>query len=213
MYQQLNLWDCPESIPVENKIIGKNILSQDGEVILYSQFFTIEESDSFLEDLQKNINWKQEYIKLYGKLMPIPRLSAWYGDEGKSYTYSRIEQHPNPWTPTLNSIKARVESLIEVCFNSVLLNLYRDGSDSVAWHSDDEAELGKNPIIASVSFGAVRRFCFKHKTRDNHKLEIELSHGSLVIMKGETQHHWLHQVPKTKQNVYPRINLTFRVIR
>ncbi len=145
--------------------------------------------------------------------MPLPRLTAWYGDEGKSYTYSGIEQHPDPWTPTLKLIKSKVEEILEVTFNTVLLNLYRDGKDSVSWHSDDELELGENPIIASVSFGAVRRFSLKHKISKDYKIDLDLPNGSLLLMKGETQHFWQHQIAKTSKSVQPRINLTFRMIK
>ena len=151
-------------------------------------------------------------IKLYGKLVPIPRLTAWYGDSGKSYTYSKIAMSPEPWTPTLLAIKSKVEVLLGVQFNSVLLNFYRSGSDSVAWHSDDESELGENPVIGSVSFGGTRRFVFRHKYRKELNKEVDLSHGTFLVMKGTTQHFWQHQIPKTVKKVEPRINLTFRVI-
>jgi alkylated DNA repair dioxygenase AlkB len=144
--------------------------------------------------------------------MPIPRLTAWYGDQGKSYTYSGIEQHPEHWNPTLKLIKSKIEQIAQVSFNSVLLNLYRDGKDSVSWHSDDEPELGENPIIASVSFGATRRFSLRNKHSKNHKIDIDLASGSFLLMQGETQHFWQHQIAKTAKEIQPRINLTFRII-
>jgi len=185
----------------------------DGDVAVYQTFFDTQQSDRFFSELYSNTKWSQEFFKLYGKSVPIPRLTAWYGDEGKSYTYSKITMHPQPWTPALEEIKAQVESVAKIKFNSVLLNLYRHGKDSVAWHSDDEPELGENPLIASVSFGSTRRFMLKHKYKGELKAEIALTHGSCLIMQGTTQHCWLHQIPKTAKAVEPRINLTFRVIR
>lgn len=134
------------------------------------------------------------------------------GDVGKSYTFSGIQLNPESWTPTLLKIKARVEAIANVSFNSVLLNLYRDGNDGISWHSDAEPELGQNPIIASVSFGELRRFLFKHKYQKDLKEEIALTHGSFLLMSGTTQHFWQHQIPKTKKKVNSRINLTFRTI-
>ncbi len=185
----------------------------DGDLVFYPNFFTVEESDRFFFELEKTIKWRQDSITLYGKTFPIPRENAWYGDSDKPYTYSGIDMEPEPWTPTLLEIKTAVEEVAEVEFNSVLANKYRNGKDSVAWHSDDEPELGKNPIIASVSFGETRRFVLRHKYREDvGKVNLDLTDGSLLIMKGETQHFWQHQIPKTSRNVGRRINLTFRVI-
>lgn len=210
MYEQMVLWNrqCAD----EDLAAGEVVLDTDGRVILFQQFFRPVESDDLFSRLQTEINWQQETIQIFGRSTPLPRQTAWYGDAGKSYTYSGIEQHPQPWIPTLTYIQNKIEIVANVKFNSVLLNLYRDGNDSVAWHSDDEPELGQNPVIGSVSFGGTRRFCLKHKYLQNRKDERELAHGSLLLMLGETQHHWLHQVPKTKKQVAPRINLTFRVI-
>lgn len=185
----------------------------NADVIIYRHLFYKEESDQLFYELYNNTNWRQDSISFYGKSIPLPRLTAWYGNSGKSYTYSGIEMEPEHWTPNLLKIKSKIEILADVEFNSVLLNLYRSGKDSVSWHSDDEAELGKNPVIASVSFGDTRRFMFREKNqKDARKIEIELDHGSFLIMRGETQHFWQHQVPKTSKPVNPRINLTFRVI-
>lgn len=197
----------------ENNPQQTAIIDTDGEVIFYPNFFSIEESDRLFSDLYSTVKWRQDTIHIYGKKIPLPRLTAWYGDEGRSYTYSGIEQHPEPWTPTLTSIKLKAEEASGVTFNSVLLNLYRHGKDSVSWHSDDEPELGENPIIASVSFGGSRRFFLKHKTSENRKVALDLCNGSLLLMKGETQHFWKHQISKTSKFVEPRINLTFRVIK
>lgn len=191
----------------------QTLIDIDGEVILYNKILTEKESDRLFKELNK-ISWRQDYIKRFGKLIPLPRLTAWYGDSDKSYTYSGINMDPETWSPALLLIKDKVEKLSDVEFNSVLLNLYRDGQDSVAWHSDDEPELGKNPIIASVSLGQTRRFMLKHKYRqDLESIKIDLTPGSLLLMRGETQHFWKHQVPKTRNCDKPRINLTFRIIQ
>ncbi|CAD5983758.1 alpha-ketoglutarate-dependent dioxygenase AlkB [Planktothrix agardhii 1029] len=216
MDHQLSLWDNQldsSNLFLKSHLQKKVAVNTDGEVILYPTFFSLKESDCFFSDLYSNVKWRQDTIKFFGKNMPLPRLTAWYGDEGKSYTYSGIEQHPEPWTPALKLIKSKVEEISEVTFNSALLNLYRNGKDSVSWHSDDEPELGENPIIASVSFGAVRRFSLKYKLSKSYKIDIDLPNGSLLLMKGETQHFWQHQITKTSKSVQPRINLTFRVIQ
>lgn len=175
-------------------------------------FFSKSESDLFLKYLKENILWKQESMNMYGKKIDFPRLTAWYGDNDKPYKFSGITLQPHPWTTEILAIKNKIEHQAKVTFNSVLLNRYRDGNDSISWHTDAEPELGKNPIIASVNFGATRKFQLRHfKTKE--KLEIELSHGSLLIMQGELQHFWQHQVPKTKEFKTERINLTFRVIK
>ncbi len=185
----------------------------DAEVTLNHQMFTSAASDRFFAELFSQTGWSQGEIKLYGKLYREPRLTAWHGDEGKSYSYSGITLHPRPWTPLLAEIKDRVDEAAQTTFNSVLLNLYRDGRDSNGWHQDNEPELGTNPVIASVNFGATRRFQLRHKFRkDLPKVEIDLPHGSLLVMRGPTQHFWQHQIPKTAKHVGPRINLTFRVI-
>ena len=185
----------------------------DGDVVFYPAFFRAAEADRLLRELLTTTAWRQESIKLYGKPQNIPRLTAWYGEEGTGYTYSGIVNEPLPWTPSLLEVKQAVEVPDEVTFNSVLLNRYRNGKDSVAWHSDDEPEFGANPVIASVSFGGTRMFQFKHKKRKDLKASLELTHGSLLLMRGATQHHWLHQIPKTGKEVAERVNLTFRVVR
>jgi alkylated DNA repair dioxygenase AlkB len=210
MYDQIELWDNQLDSSDSQQTV---VIDTDGEVIFYPNVFSIQESDRLFADLDSNIKWKKDTIHIYGKKIPLPRLTAWYGDEGKSYTYSHIEQHPEPWTPILRLIKLKAEEISEVTFNSVLLNLYRHGQDSVSWHSDDEPELGENPIIASISLGGTRRFSLRHKTSPDHKIVLDLPKGSLLLMKGETQHFWKHQISKTAKFVEPRINLTFRVIK
>ena len=175
--------------------------------------FDPKEQSLLMNALQKEIPWKQEHIKLFGKTHPTPRLTAWHGDTHCVYKYSGVVNQPFPWTPSLLIIKTRIESLSNgTTFNCVLLNFYRDGSDKMGWHSDDEKELGPNPSIASVSFGATRRFDFKHKTEAHNKFSIHLESGSLLLMQGDMQHHWLHQIPAQKRIQEPRINLTFRYI-
>lgn len=160
----------------------------------------------------RNVRWKQDVIDLYGKKMPLPRITSWYGDEGKSYAYSGIRSHPNQWNIGLSYIKKQVERVAGLEFNSVLLNWYRDGDDYLNWHSDDEKDLGKNPTIASVNFGATRDFLIRDKEKST-KISVPLAHGTLLIMSGEMQHYWQHAVPKRKAVNRSRINLTFRNIR
>lgn len=185
---------------------------QNGEYIYIPNFFDKSESDNFLNVLLHKIDWKQEEMKMYGKILKFPRLTSWYGNSDKPYSFSGIKLNPNPWTKDLQSIKDKIEPKCNVVFNSVLLNLYRNGNDSISWHTDAEKELGKNPVIASVNFGATRKFQLRHR-ETKEKIEIDLNHGSLLIMKGELQHFWQHQVPKTKKIVDKRINLTFRIIK
>ena len=154
-------------------------------------------------------------IKIYGKETPIPRLQSWHGDENVAYQYSGKTLTTEPWTPALLKLKTELETfcknrLGDIRFNSVLCNLYRDGQDSMGWHSDDEPELGKNPIIASVSLGETRPFKLQHKKDKTLKWQVPLEHGGLLIMAGETQHYWRHHIPKSQRPLKPRINLTFR---
>lgn len=184
-----------------------------GEAVFYEKFFPPEESRDLFLKLKEETSWRQEEIRIYGRLVPLPRLTAWYGDPWARYVYSGISQAPLPWTDCLLSIKKKVEAKAGAAFNGVLLNLYRSGSDGVAWHADDEPELGAEPVIASVSFGAPRIFQLKHKfSKELKRVELNLTGGSLLVMRGQTQKNWLHQVPKTKKPVQPRINLTFRAV-
>ncbi|MGB3653132.1 MAG: alpha-ketoglutarate-dependent dioxygenase AlkB [Rivularia sp. (in: cyanobacteria)] len=185
----------------------------DAEVIIYQNFFEESESTQLFKELRNNLHWRQDKMKMFGKEFNLPRLTAWYGDEGKSYKYSGINMNPEPWTPSLLKIKNRIEENAQVEFNSVLINLYRSGKDYVSWHSDDERELGDNPVIGSVSFGEARRFQLRHKHRkDLDKVEVSLTNGSFLIMRGSTQHFWHHQIAKTSKQLEERINLTFRFI-
>ena len=190
----------------------KPVQIQNGSYIHVKQFFNSIEADTYLKACKDGIEWKQESMKMYGKVIPFPRLQAWYGDQGKFYSFSGIKLEPNTWNQVLIEIKTKIEPLVKVSFNSVLLNRYRDGSDSMSWHTDAEKELGKNPTIASVNLGATRSFQLKHNTT-KEKIVIYLAHGDLLIMMGELQHFWKHQIPKTKKIIKERINLTFRVIK
>lgn len=185
---------------------------ENGQYLFIPNFFSIEEGNYLFSRLNSTISWKQEKMNMYGKEVLFPRLTAWYGDSDRPYSFSGITLNPLPWTEELLKIKKKIETKTSAIFNSVLLNKYRDGSDSISWHTDDEKELGKNPIIASVTFGGTRNFQLRHRDT-GEKINLELSHGSLLIMQGELQHFWQHQIPKTKKQVDPRINLTFRVIQ
>lgn len=183
----------------------------DAEIIYYPAFFDQNTANQLFEELKHGIPWQQDNIKLYGKEHAQPRLTALFGNDGKPYSYSNIKMQPHPWSIVLQKIRFQVESQAEVQFTTVLLNYYRHGKDSNGWHADNEKELGTNPIIASLSFGAERIFQLKHNSLDLKK-NIVLENGSLLLMKGTTQHFWKHQIPKTSKPVGERINLTFRII-
>jgi alkylated DNA repair dioxygenase AlkB len=185
----------------------------NAEIIYYPHFFDKKEADAIFVQLTNDIPWQQDNIRVFGKIHPQPRLTALFGNEGKSYSYSNIKMQPHPWNTLLQKIKSKVESVSDTDFTTVLLNQYRDGKDSNGWHADNEKELGINPIIASVSFGAERVFQLKHNSISGLKQNILLEHGSLLLMKETTQHFWKHQIPKTSKPIGSRINLTFRVIK
>lgn len=191
---------------------GETIKINNGEYIYIPNFFEKKIADALLDRFLNNVEWNQEEMNMYGRVVKFPRLTSWYGDQDKPYSFSGITLRPHPWSKELLYVKNQIEPICELTFNSVLLNLYRDGNDSISWHTDAEKELGQNPLIASVNFGAERKFQLRHRdTKD--KIEITLRHGSLLIMKGELQHYWEHQVPKTKQVLNERVNLTFRIIK
>lgn len=185
------------------------VVDFDGRVMLHRQWLTHEVAAALFCQLKDRLAGQQTVLSLYGKRMPIPRLNAWYGDRGSGYSYSGAHFSPQPWTPELQDLRSRLESFCEKRFNSVLANLYRDGKDSVAWHSDNEPELGPEPYIASLSLGAPRRFCLRH-IATGRTSAIELAAGDLLLMSGQLQACWQHQVPKSRRSVGPRINLTFR---
>lgn len=169
--------------------------------------------DQMLRKLLEQTIWRQEEVRVYGKIFQQPRLVALYADAGKKYDYSGLTMHPLPWTDLLREIKRRIEDCTDVKFNAVFLNLYRDHNDSMGFHSDDEKELGKNPIIASLTFGATRTFIMKHKFRkDLYSVKIPLISGTVLLMKGTTQHFWKHGINKQTKPCGPRINLTFRTL-
>jgi len=192
--------------------IGLNILPFQGKVEFYPDLFSPTESILYLELLKNDISWKQEPIKIMGKEIMQPRLTAWYGDPGKSYRYSGIKMNPLSWNSFLLEIKERIENRAGVQFNSVLLNFYRTGQDSMGWHRDNEKELGPEPIIGSISFGATRTFQFRPYKEKKPRLDIPLGSGSGLVMRGETNHFWEHRIPKSPKLLTPRINLTFRRI-
>jgi alkylated DNA repair dioxygenase AlkB len=191
---------------------GETIIINNGEYRYFPNFFKKPQSDSYLGAFKEKIQWRQESMNMYGKELKFPRLTSWYGDQDKPYTFSGITLKPNRWNDELLEIKEAIEPIAGVEFNSVLLNLYRDGNDSISWHTDAEKELGTNPVIASANFGVQRTFQLRHM-QTKERINIELSHGSLLIMQGELQHYWQHQVPKRKNIQGPRVNLTFRVIK
>ena len=169
--------------------------------------------DLMLQKLMEQTKWRQESVRIYGKVHQQPRLVSLYGDPGKRYDYSGISLHPLPWTDLLREIKRRIEDCTDATFNAVFLNFYRDHNDSMGFHSDDEKELGRDPTIASVTFGATRIFRMKHKFNSEIPVQkIPLTSGSVLLMKGKTQHFWKHGINKQTEPCGPRVNLTFRTI-
>lgn len=186
---------------------------KDGDCILVESFLPINEADSLLDNLIRNVNWHQPEISIFGRRVKSPRLSAWYGDPGAVYRYSGTVNQPLPWLNSLRSLKRSLETYTGNNFNSVLLNLYRDGDDAMGWHADDEPELGPHPTIASVSLGSTRRFLMKHRRdRGCPSIKLDLCHGSMLVMSGATQKYWKHSIGRTRARVEPRVNLTFRQI-
>lgn len=185
----------------------KNFEIPDAELTLWEHFFDQSSADKYYKTLLSETPWEQRPITIFEKTMPTPRLTAWYG---KHHDLARAD---TPFTPTLETIKAKVEETSGIQFTSVLLNLYRDGKDGVAWHRDHDRELGPRPVVGSVSFGETRPFEIRHKFRKElYKIRIPLNHGSFLLMGGTMQHYWEHQIPKTAKEIKPRINLTFRIV-
>jgi alkylated DNA repair dioxygenase AlkB len=190
----------------------KNLLPYGGQALLFRDFFPENECQRYFNHLLNEIKWKQEPIKIFGRKIMQPRLTAFYGDAKKTYRYSGITMQPCQWTTELLEIKTKIETVAGAKFTSALLNFYRNEKDSMGWHRDNEKELGINPVIGSVSFGAPRVFQLRnHKNKSTIK-SIELTNGSFLLMRGETQHHWEHQLPKTNKPKAVRINITFRFI-
>lgn len=189
----------------------KNLLPKDGVVQYYGRLFDPKKANEYLETLLNFIEWKNDEAIIFGKKIITKRKVAWYGEEAFEYTYSKTTKVALPWTKELLELKNFVEQEAGETFNSCLLNLYHDGSEGMAWHSDGESNLKKNGAVGSLSFGAERKFAFKHKVT-KEKVELILEHGSLLVMKGTSQTHWLHRLPPTKLITKPRVNLTFRTI-
>lgn len=198
----MNLFDADSSI---------NLLPYQGIVNYYGCVIPPEKAANYFHHLLEKIEWKPDEAVIYGKHIVTKRKVAWYGDKNYAYTYSNRTKQALLWTPELKELKIIAEKESKSSFNSCLLNLYHSGDEGMTWHSDDEKEMGKNATIASISFGAEREFCFKHKMT-GEIVSTQLEHGSLLVMKGTTQTHWLHSLPKRTKIKQPRINLTFRTI-
>lgn len=188
-------------------------LDLEGAEISYIEYWLApDQALSTMQLLLAELAFTQHPVRMFGRELPAPRLSAWVGDPGATYTYSRVRHEPLPWTPTLSRLRAQLLAELGVDFNSVLVNRYRDGRDSMGWHSDDERELGPEPLIASVSLGAARVLRFRGRAGDRRRSALELTSGSLLLMAGRTQQLYQHAIDKTREIVGERINLTFRVI-
>ncbi len=188
-----------------------NLLPKDGTVNYYGKLMSEQQANFYLDCLLQTIEWKNDEAVIFGKHITTKRKVAWYGDAGFEYTYSNITKKALAWTAELLQLKHLIESATGETFNSCLLNLYHTGAEGMAWHSDAEKDLIKNGAIGSLSFGAERKFSFKHK-QTGETVSLFLEHGSLLVMKGETQSHWLHRLPPTTKTTKPRVNLTFRTI-
>ncbi len=189
----------------------KNLLAYDGCVHYFGKIFESGSADVYYRDLMENIEWRFDEAVIFGKRIITRRKVAWYGEQRYAYTYSNATKYALPFNNTLRELKLTAEKVSGELYNSCLLNLYHDGSEGMAWHSDGEKDLKRDGAIASISFGAERKFSFKHKTT-KERIDIRLENGSLLVMKGKTQSHWLHRLPPSKKVSSPRINLTFRFI-
>ena len=201
--------------PVHPRLFDEStddLLPRDGRASLHLDVLSPERGEAIFEALRKEVPWAQHDITIFGRTVAEPRLSAWVGDEGTDYTYSGRPRAPLPWTPALSEMRMLCEEVARSPFNAVLCNLYRDGQDSMGWHSDDETDLGANPVIASLSLGSERRFRFRpRETRET--ITLDLPPRSLLVMAGECQRHWQHAISKTTRDVGPRINLTYRQVK
>ena len=189
-----------------------NLLPLDGSLKLAESFLSVGEANDLYNKIEKETQWQQLPIKIFGKEVMQPRLIAWFGDADTHYTYSGLTFESTPFTLPLLGVKQRIEDHVGICFNGVLVNFYRNGLDSMGWHSDDEMELGNEPIIASLSVGSARTFKMRHKMEKDKKISLTINNGDLLLMEGKTQEFWQHSVPKTLKPCGPRINLTFRRI-
>jgi len=202
-----------QNLKIPSTSEAKTVKDDNFHIKIYDSFLPLEDSDVFFQKLSININWRREQIFVWGKKRTTKRRVAWYADKGKKYSYSGLTLEPETWDEDLIQIKQQIQNITHQVFNSVLLNEYPDGRVGMGWHSDDEKELGINPIIASVSLGAERDFLFRHKKdKSIEPVKILLKHGSLLLMMGSTQHHWHHSLPIRRKVKDRRINLTFRNI-
>jgi alkylated DNA repair dioxygenase AlkB len=184
----------------------------DADLRYFPRWVDADLADGWLSEISAQTSWSQPQIKLYGRSIAVPRLVAWYGDADAHYRYSGFTHEPLTWTPLLADIRQRVQQQVGQRLNGVLLNYYRDGQDAMGWHSDDERELGQQPLVVSLNLGATRRFDFRRKGTSGIEYSISLEHGSLLVMSGLTQHYWQHQIARTRKVRAPRLNLTFRQI-
>jgi alkylated DNA repair dioxygenase AlkB len=195
-----------------SKTVFQPLAIPNADVRFAATWLLPDDADGVFNALMTQVAWETHRIRMFGREVDSPRRSCWIGDAGTSYVYSRARFEPRPWPPALQALRARIDAACGATFNSVLANLYRDGGDSMGWHSDDEPELGPAPVIASLSLGVTRRFVFRRRGDPAQKVALDLPHGSLLLMAGATQKHWKHALPRTAKPVGPRINLTFRRI-
>ena len=200
------------TIPLPLPANGIDVALPGASLTLLPDWLERERADRLFDELRDTLPWSVHRLRMFGRTVDSPRLSAWIGDPAATYRYSGTDFAPHPWTEALSALRERLERELEVPFNSVLANLYRTGRDAMGWHSDDEPELGPQPAIASVSLGGERRFALKHRQDATLHRTFELPHGSLLVMAGDTQHLYRHALPRTAREVAPRINLTFRWI-
>jgi alkylated DNA repair dioxygenase AlkB len=207
------LLKAPKVQTAERDARNQTLALPDALVQYAPAFFSPELADALIAELIADTPWENHAVRIFGREIAAPRLSSWHGDPHCQYRYSNVCYTPKPWTPALSRVRAALSAAGVGDFNCVLANFYRSGLDSMGWHSDSEAELGRNPRIASLSFGALRRFCLRHRTRPELRHEVALTHGSLLVMAGTTQHFWQHALPKMARVGSPRVNLTFRSIQ
>lgn len=211
--QSVSLFDAFSVVASGDRNYAQFVVGADPGVVYYRNFLAQADADRYFRALLRDAAWRQESVMMYGKRLAVPRLTAWFADPGVRYTYSNINNAPMSWTTELAELRREVEAFLGVPFNSVLLNRYRDGNDSVAWHADDETELGDRPTIASVSLGSTRTFRLRGAADRAPRASIELEPGSLLVMSGDSQNAYHHSVPKELRPVGERINLTFRTTR
>lgn len=185
---------------------------EHGEVMLFRGWLTPSQAREKMVSLMEDMTWSSETLRMFGRQITVPRQVAWYGDPGAGYRYSGVDHDPLPWLPELEDLRNRVQHHTRCQFNGMLGNLYRDGTDHMGWHSDDEPTLGPSPTLASISLGATRRMRFRHRRRELPGIGVDLAAGDLLVMSGDIQRHWQHAVMRTSRKVGPRINLTFRLL-